>query len=253
MRILSHDIELYFAGPAPDDGAAHLWHGYPDECYSFTSFADSLVALAWGHGWYAQPPYVTLRNAMIVDFESASEEEAEASIAGGWNGAWEFPFGAAATVHRRVEIDEQNARIWRHLAVITTGMPMEDFHAGVIEPLLDARMCPEPECDACKRRGARHLEDVFVALADGSDQSAVHLFSAWEPSRKLMVLADAAGVDIRHHRLGEIPKDDLEANRSYHIWDGTPQQAERFRRAIWAPAWRRARIAKERAGAGRYL
>ena len=233
--------DLYSAATLADAGAKHLWHGYPDECHAFTSFADSLVALAWGCGWYPQPPYVGLRNAMIVDFASRSEEEAEASIRAGWNGAWEFPMGTVATVRSRTEVDAQNARFERHLALIATGMPIGEFHHDVIEPLLDPRTCPRPQCDTCKRRGARRLEDVFVSLGDGTGQRAVQLFSAWRPSSKLLARVDAAGIEIRTHPLDEIPKEDLEANRFYHIWDGTPLQAQEFRRTIWAPAWRRAK------------
>jgi hypothetical protein len=39
----------------PDDGSEHLWHGYPDECFSFSSFADSVVALILYDGWGIQP------------------------------------------------------------------------------------------------------------------------------------------------------------------------------------------------------
>jgi hypothetical protein len=230
---------LFTAPKMRDEGAEHLSHGYPDECYSFTTFADSLVALAWGHGWYAQPPYVGLRNAIIVDFSSATEDEAEASLAHGWNGAWEFPMGSAATVSRRVEVDAQNAKIWRQLSIIGTGVSSDDFHAKVIEPLLDARSCSDRTCSKCRLRGVRHLEDVFIQLALGMDQGAIQLFSRWQPSSKLLTRVEAAGVRIIHHPLGEIPKEDLEANRAYHIWDGTPLQAEAFRKAVWAPAWRR--------------
>jgi hypothetical protein len=239
METLLKRPELYLAAPAPDAGAEHLWHGYPDECYSFTSFADSLVALAWGYGWYPQPPYVRLRNAMIVDFASQSEAEAEASIATGWNGAWEFPMGTVATVRERIEVNAQNARLTRHLTLIATGMPIDEFHHDVIEPLLDPHTCPHPSCGTCKRRGARRLEDVFVTLGDGTGQRAVQLFSAWRPSAKLLARADAAGIEIRQHPLDEIPGEDLEANRHYHLWDGTPLQAQQFRKTVWAPAWRR--------------
>lgn len=238
MERLLERPELYIAEPAADEGVGHMWHGYPDECYSFTSFADSLVALAWGYGWYPQPPYVGLRNAMIVDFASQTEEEAEASIASGWNGAWEFPMGTVATVRTRTEIDAQNTRIERHLALVATATPIEEFHHDVIEPLLDPRTCPSPDCDTCKRRGRRRLDDIFIALGDGTGQRAVQLFSAWRPSAKLVARVDAAGIEIRAHPLDEIPKDDLEANRFYHIWDGTPLQAQEFRKTVWAPAWR---------------
>jgi len=238
METLLARPQLYCAQPAVDEGGGHMWHGYPDECYSFTCFTDSLVALAWGYGWYPQPPYVGLRNAMIVDFASRSEEEAEASMSFGWNGAWEFPMGTVATVRNRVDVDAQNVRIERHLALIATGMPIEEFHHDVIEPLLDPRTCPRYSCGTCNRRGVRRLEDIFVALGDGTGQRAVQLFSSWRPSGKLLMRADAAGIEIRAHRLDEIPVDDLEANRFYHIWNGTPLQAQEFRGTVWAPAWR---------------
>ena len=226
----------YLAAPRSDAGEEHIWHGYPDECYSFTAFADSLVALAWGHGWYMQPPMVDLRNAIVVDFASSTEEEAEASLAGRWNGASEFPMGAINTVSSRVETNAQNARIERHLALIGTAMRQSEFSETVIEQLFDPRT--HPGCEKCAEKPIRTLGDVLAILADGTDQAAVALFSQWEPSRKLRDSLQRKNIAINNHPLSSIPREDLEANRFYHIWDGTPLQAEEFRKTVWAPAWR---------------
>lgn len=229
----------FIAMPQSDMGEEHLSHGYPDECYSFTTFADSLVALAWGYGWYVQPPMVDYRNAIIVDFASKTEEEAESSIAGAWNGAWEFPMGVVNTVAARTETNEQNARIERHLTLIGTAMRQEDFRKAVIDKLFDART--HPGCDSCKTRPPRSLGDIFVILAEGTEQGGVQLFSQWKPSQRLRSLLCEKHILLNQHPLSAIPPEDLEANRSYHIWDGTPLQAEEFRRTVWAPAWRRER------------
>lgn len=236
---VGHEEGQFLAPHMSDAGTEHLWHGYPNECSSFSTFVDSLVALAWGHGWGVQAPYVSLRNAVMVDFASATEQEAAASLARGWNGAWEFPMGTAATVAKRVEINSQNAKLWRQLAIIGTAMSSEEFHARVIEPLLDSRSCQDSSCSKCVARGQRHLEDVFIQLALGTEQKVIQLFSLWKPSAALKAKAHAAGIEIIHHSLHEIPKEDLEANRAYHIWDGTPLQADVFRKNVWAPAWRR--------------
>ncbi|HEY1976396.1 MAG TPA: hypothetical protein VGG89_07625 [Candidatus Baltobacteraceae bacterium] len=228
----------FIASPQPDGGEERLWHGYPDECYAFTSFADSLVALAWGHGWYAQPPMVDLRNAIVVDFASSTEEAAEASITRGWNGAWEFPMGVVNTVASRVEMNAQNARIERNLSLIGTAMRQAEFHENVVNELFDRRL--HPDCGKCEGRPERTLADVFRILAHGTDQVAVQLFSKWDPSPALRESLSASRVAIIHHPLDSIPREDLEANRYYHIWDGSPLQAEQFRRTVWAPAWRRA-------------
>ena len=173
----------YLAAPRSDAGEEHIWHGYPDECYSFTAFADSLVALAWGHGWYMQPPMVDLRNAIAVDFASSTEEEAvEASLAGRWNGASEFPMGAINTVSSRVETNAQNARIERHLALIGTAMRQSEFSETVIQQLFDPRT--HPGCEKCAEKPIRTLGDVLAILADGTDQAAIHLFAQWEPSQR---------------------------------------------------------------------
>ncbi len=230
-----HDVMI----PACSDaGAAHLTHGYPDECHAFTIFADSLAARAWGHGWYAQPPIVSDRNAIVVDFVSRQEQDAEASLEGGWNGAWEFPMGTVNTVAARVETNAQNARIARHLALIGTGMRQAAFHRDVIEPLLDERSCRNASCAICAARPQRGIAGVFHVLATGMRQSVVQLFSQWEPSNALREALRHDGIDIVHHRLSSIPGDDLAANSAYHLWDGTPLQAERFRKTIWKPAWR---------------
>ena len=227
----------FLASPQPDTVEERIWHGYPDECHSLTTFADSLVALAWGRGWYVQPPMVDYRNAIVVDFASSTQGEAEASIARGWNGAWEFPMGAVNTVASRAEINAQNARIERHLTLIGTAMRQAEFQESVITELLDRRT--HPDCDSCRLRPNRTLADVFSLLASGTGQAAVQLFSKWEPSQTLRDSLTTSGVTLVRHPLDAIPRDDLEANRYYHIWDGTPLQAEEFRRTVWAPAWRK--------------
>jgi hypothetical protein len=230
----------FIAPDMGDGGAEPMWHGYPDECYSYTTFADSLVALAWGYGWYMQPPMVEARNAIIVDFASHTESEANASILGGWNGAWEFPMGTVNSVHDRVETNHQNARISRHLSLIVTGMMQGDFHRSVVEPLLDPQSCGTKDCDLCVDRPRRHLADVFKILAEGTSQGAVQLFSRWMPSTNLRTNLAKSHILIVHHDLDAIPAADLEANRQYHIWDGTPLQAEEFRKVVWIPRWKQA-------------
>lgn len=234
-RKRAHDVVI---PTCSDAGKSHLTHGYPDECHAFTTFADSLVALAWGQGWYAQPPIVDARNAIVVDFVSSDEGGAAASLGGGWNGAWEFPMGTVNTVYARLETSAQNARIARQLALIGTGMRQAEFHRDVIEALLDRRTCPDASCSVCAIRPQRGIADVFRIFAMGTGQSVVQLFSKWEPSNVLRCALRNDGIDIVHHRLSSIPSDDLAANSVYHLWDGTPLQAERFRKTIWKPAWR---------------
>ena len=226
----------FIAAPQIDTDEERMWHGYPDECYSLTTFADSLVALAWGHGWYMQPPMVDLRNAIVVDFASETEAEAEASIATGWNGAWEFPMGVVNTVASRVETNAQNACIERHITLIGTAMRQEEFRETVIDQLFDARV--HPGCKECSQRPHRTLADILSIPAYGTDQAGIQLFSKWEPSEELRAALQRKSFRLIAHPLSSIPTEDLEANRFYHIWDGTPLQAEEFRRAVWAPAWR---------------
>jgi hypothetical protein len=226
----------FLAPQASDLEARHLWHGYPDECYALTSFADSLVALAWGHGWYPQPPIVGLRNAIVVDFASPTEAAAGASIARGWNGARELPMGAVNAIASRAETNQQNARLERQLTLIGTAMRQDEFQEAVIEQLLDRRT--HRGCSPCAGRTERSLADVFSILAHGTDQAGVALFSRWRPGRELIERLQDEGISLRHYRLDAIPRADLEANRFYHIWDGTPRQAEEFRKTVWAPTWK---------------
>ena len=221
----------------PDDGTEHLWHGYPDECLAFSSFADSLVALILYRSWGIQPPITVVRKAIIVDFVSERQAQAETSLGHGWNSAWEFPMGVSNTVHSRVETNEQNAKIGRHLSLIGTAMTNEDFFRAAGEKLLDVHSCHDPMCKICPTRTRRALTDVFQILATGTKQSEVHLFAAWIPSDDLVEPLAADGITIVTHHLDEIPKRDLEANRFYHIWDGTEQQGHEFREKVWAPAW----------------
>ena len=233
----------YIAAPCSDEGSEHLWHGYPDECFSITSFADSLVALVlYGGPWGTQPPITVVKMALVVDFVSIRQSQAETSLAGGWNGSWEFPMGIANTVHSRTETNEQNARIGRHLTIIGTAMTRDDFHKRVGERLLDAHSCPDRKhCSVCKGRIPRGLADVFQLLAAGMSLTDVHLFSRWRPSQGLRAVLKADGVKLIHHHLSEIPSADLNANRYYSIWDGTEMQDHEFRSAVWAPAWKRGR------------
>jgi hypothetical protein len=122
-----------------DDGSEHLWHGYPYECFAFGSFVDSLVALVLYGGWGVQAPVTVVRMALVVDFVSEQQSDAESSLRRGWNGTWEFPMGTANTVHRRVRKSAQNARISRHLSLIGTQMTPQDFDHAVVNRLIDLK------------------------------------------------------------------------------------------------------------------
>jgi len=220
-----------------DEGGERRSHGYPDECYSLTTFADSLVALAWGYGWIMQPPIVDLRNAIVVDFISDTQSHAESSIAHGWNGSAEHPMGSVNTVYGRTETNEQNARIERHLLLLGTAMTHGDFHRQVIEKLLDHHSCKDPACSICEGRFLRGIGSVFQILADGTNQIVVHLFSKWKPDEALLRILAADRIELRWRHLSEIDTPALEANRFYSIWDGSVEQAGEFLQTIWAPAW----------------
>jgi hypothetical protein len=69
--------------------------------------------------------------------------------------------------------------------------------------------------------------------------TTIQLFAKWRPSQHLTTILKADGIALLHHDLDEIPTADLEANRSYSIWDGTEMQAHEFRNSVWAPAWKR--------------
>ena len=222
-----------------DDGSEHLWHGYPDECFSFTSFVDSLVALILYGGWGVQPPITVVRKALIVDFASKRQSEAEVSIGHGWNGTWEFPMGVVNTVHSRIETNEQNAKIGRHLSLICSATTHEDFFHAVAEKLIDVHTCRERGCEKCQGRTIRHLADVIQILSSGSQEKQVHLYARWMPSDELISVLKADEIELVSHALDDIPEEDLQANRYYHIWDGTEDQSHEFREAVWAPDWKK--------------
>ena len=79
--------------------------------------------------------------------------------------------------------------------------------------------------------------DFLAALAGGLGPIRVRcsLLSEWRPSDDLRRRLATQGIELRHHPLQSIPADALEANRSYHIWSGTPLQAEEFRKTVCAP------------------
>jgi hypothetical protein len=227
-----------FLNQLKDDGSERLWHGYPDECFSFTSFADSLVAHVMYGGWSVQPPVTIVRMALVVDFISAREDEAEASLPHGWGECWEFPMGVTSTRHS-TPVNVQNERNQRHLTLIGTAMTRDDFHRAISEKLLDVQSCPDKlSCELCQERAPRGLGDVFSILAEGTAQSEVHLFSRWMPSENLANSLAADGIRIVAHPLSAIPTADLKANKHYHIWDGSEDQAHEFRSVVWAPAWK---------------
>ena len=232
------DAHTFIARDRPDTSDTPVFHGYPDECYAYAAFADSLVALSWGEGWRQQPPIVSLRTAIVVDFASETEQDAQASIGESWNGVWELPMGATSTLQACVELDAQNERSTRHLALIATSISHGDFERRVTRELVDSRTCNKKGCDVCANRADRDLADVLRILANGTGQSAVQLFSNWQPSDALQTKLDDANIAIVHHALRSIPAADLEANRSYHVWGGTPLQGQEFRRAIWTPQWK---------------
>ncbi len=226
-----------FISIATDVGGERISSGYPDECLDFTSFASSIGALVTDGDWLIQP-FTQKMLAIVVDFASNTEQDAEASLAKGWNGAWEFPMGSVNTVHSRVETNEQNALIERHLAFIATGGTMRDFFWKVVEKLLDTHSCKDSDCIVCQGRFPRDLAMALALLADGTDLQTIHLFSRWEPSARLRALLESADVRVQWNPLSAIPSADLDANRYYSIWDGTKSQYRDFLDHFWAPTWR---------------
>ena len=233
-----------FTSLEPDDGGARIAAGYPDECLDFTAFAGSLAALITDGEWLLQP-FTQKRLAIVVDFASETQAEAEESLKRGWNGAWEFPTGCINTVRSRIEVNEQNARLERHLSIIATGDPMREFFWGVTEKLLDANSCREPNCAKCTIRFARDLA-MTLSIFSKTGFSTIHLFSRWQPSPELRAVLREEDVEIQWNPLSSIPSPDLEANRRYSIWDGTALQYDDFMRRFWAPTWQRSNSGLQR-------
>jgi|SRR5580698_754330 hypothetical protein len=233
MSARAHD----FMSSEPDMGRERISAGYVDECLDFTTFAGSLAALVTDGEWLIQP-FTQKRLAIIVDFASKTQAEAEASLQHGWNGAWEFPIGCVNTVRSRVETNEQNAWIERHISLIATGDTMRDFFWDVTERLLDSHSCKNPECRVCKGRFQRDLALTLTIFAD-LGFSTLYLFSHWEPSQELRKVLRNEQIEIQWNPLTAIPPADLEANRFYTIWDGTEKQYADFITRFWAPSWQR--------------
>ena len=233
MRADMHD----FISNAPDVGGERISSGYPDECMDFATFSGSLAALVTDGEWIVQP-FTQKRTAVILDFASDTEAEAEESLQRGWNGAWEFPIGCVNTVRSRIETNEQNARIERHLSLVATGDTMREFYWGVVEKLLDPHSCKDPDCRVCKGRFERDLALTMVIFAD-LGFSTIYLFSRWQPSARLREVLRKEQIEIQWNPLSAIPSGDLEANRYYSIWDGTQKQYEDFIQRFWAPSWQR--------------
>jgi hypothetical protein len=232
MNVLPHD---FLSTVSCEDGAERISAGYPDECLDFTSFTGSIAALVTEGKWLNNP-FTQKRVAIVIDFASTSESEAEASLHSPLNGAWEFPMGCVNTIRSRVETNEQNARIERHLSIVTTGESMREFHPAVIERLLDVHSCRDAECAICRTRFERDLALMFTIIGDFGFPE-VHLFSNWEPSLKLRTTVELGEIYIKWNPLFAIPAADLEANRFYSIWDGPEPQYQDFLRRHWAPSW----------------
>ena len=230
---VSHD---FLNQDIADDGTPHICRGYPDESFRFTRFIDFLAGVIQGKSWDVHPSRATAGKAIIVDFVSKNQDQAESSVSHGWNGAKKLTVGVINTVHSRTETNEQNARIGRHLAVVATGMTQAAFCDAVVEKLLDAYTCAKLSCEICCRRITRTLADVVQILAVGTKQSEVHLFAKWSPNCKLLDLLAADGIALRSHPLSDVPLETLEANRYYHVWDGTAKQAAEFWERTWRPS-----------------
>ncbi len=233
-----------FISIATDVGGRRIPLGYPDECLDFISFAGAIGSLVTHGDWILQP-FTQKMLAIVVDFASDTEQDAEASLAEGWNGAWEFPMGSMNTVRSYVETNEQNALIERHLAFIATGQTMRDFSWKVMRKLHDTHSCKGPDCVVCQGRFPRDLAMTLALLADGTGCPTVHLFSKWEPSVGLRALLEEANIRVQWNPLNAIPAADLEANRYYTIWDGTESQYFDFLNRFWAPSWRLSTRASE--------
>jgi hypothetical protein len=223
-----------FVSRMPDQGDQHVWAGYPDECARFTAFADSLVGLLMDGRWYSRR-FTHKRLAVVVDFFSKSQSQAESSLSHGWNGALEFPMGCINTVRGRAETNEQNALIERHLSLIATGYTMRQFLRSVSERLIDGRTCNDRFCKICVLRWPRDLA-MTIAFFAKLRHSTVHLFSRWQPSQTLTAVLRSEGLELRWIPLAAIPSVDLEINRHYSIWDGTRAQHSDFVKRFWGPS-----------------
>jgi hypothetical protein len=146
--------------------------------------------------------------------------------------------GCINTVRSRVEENEQNARLERHIALIATGDTMREFFWGVTEKLLDANSCREPNCAKCTIRFARDLA-MTLSIFSKTGFRTIHLFSRWQPSPELRAVLREEDVEIQWNPLSSIPPADLEANRWYSIWDGTAARYHDFMRSLWSPSWQR--------------
>jgi hypothetical protein len=222
-----------YVSPVPDDGGDHVWAGYPDESSRFISFADSLAGFVLDGRWSARP-FTQKRLAIVVDFFSNTQAQAESSLTHGWNGASEFPLGVINTVRSRAETNEQNALIERHVTFIATGYPMHRFLKKMVEKLLDSRTCRLPLCTICAARWPRDLA-MAIALFRGLGHSTVHLISRWKPSETLTTVLRSEGIVLSWTALDSIPSEELQVNRYYSIWDGTIKQRKDFKRRFWGP------------------
>ncbi|MHB8462938.1 MAG: hypothetical protein ACYDA1_09845, partial [Vulcanimicrobiaceae bacterium] len=196
-----------FLSSVPDTGGERISAGYPDECSDFLSFGASLGALVT-QGEFLLQPCTQKRLAIVVDFYSQTQAEAEASLEHGWNGALQFPTGNVNTIRSREETNEQNARIERHISFIATGDTMRDFYWNVIEKLLDGHSCDDSNCRICEGRFPRDLALALTVLADGLKLKSIYLFSQWEPSATLRETLGESGIALQWNPLLAIPKDD---------------------------------------------
>ncbi|HTV73638.1 MAG TPA: hypothetical protein VME66_08045 [Candidatus Acidoferrales bacterium] len=222
----------------PDVFAEHEWRRYPNELHDFTSFVDSLAAVAYlREPWAPQRPITNVRGVMVVDFKSATQAQAEASIDGRWtSGGYGLPMGAVNTVASRIAVDAQNDRVERHLSLIATAMHMDKFVSRVIRELYDSRSCPN--CEGCATIPNRTLVDAMIILARKTKRYHIELFARWQPDERMRKALRRRSVNLAWYPLDVIPAEDLAVNRFFHVWHGTPLQDEEFRRKHWQPTWR---------------
>lgn len=220
--------------PTADSGAPYICIGYPDECNSFADFARYLTVLAGGERWYCPPTCPPPPSAILLDFLSDTEAEADTSVGTSWCAPDGLHLGTFTTTSTEEDINEQNERKSRHRTMIATALDQNTFQFMVLSRVLDARSCPELNCTKCQGRLPRSVADVIHALVQGTGVSSVHLFSKWDPSATLRHLAERDEIELVHFPLSVIPGNLLDKHRHYTTWYGTPLQAAEFRKVRWA-------------------
>src|SRR5215469_12935164 len=137
--------------------------GYPDEWLMYQAFADSLMMFAHNGRWRGVAPLAYFPCAVVIDYRTSSEEDAEALLGFGWTASRENSLQTDEIYSWR-GVNAENFECRRELAVVFSGISYPHFISLVCSRL------PRADAPAHVKQRRMSMYDVLASVGDAAEQ-----------------------------------------------------------------------------------